>query len=68
MKKDSNPHSVATVMETCDVLAGTLSGKSRTPRVISCDFLSQPPQFACAYRANLLKIINHDHPLTVQKD
>ena len=39
---------------------------------LSCNFLGYRPQFACiictVYRATLLKIINHDHPMTILKD
>ena len=39
---------------------------------LSCDFQAYPPQYAriicTVYSATLLKIINHDHPLTIPKD
>ena len=75
--RTSKPHSVAAAIATCDVWAGALSCKSRTPRVnfpllFLHNLLTQPPHFFCiictVYRATFLKIINHDYSLIIPKD
>ena len=76
MRKDFKPHSVAAVIATCDVWAAVSSCKSRTPRVSfhHLYFLWFPGIAASIhlhnmhlYHATLIKIINHDLPMTFLK-
>ena len=66
-------YSVAAVMATCDVIVlQEQNTESQFSLPLSCDYLALPSQFPCiiciVYCATLLKIINHDHPLTIPKD
>ena len=63
---------VAAVMATCDLWAGALFCKSRTPRVSFPRLFLGIAASVCLHNmhcllAALLKIMNHDYPLTILK-